>query len=225
MTGAGKAAAVPPIILAVLFLIALVFAANNANVISWLIAIIALGWLVLATFVYVGVVKAANFGAAQVRRAQASMNRQNPAADSTRLVEDTVTTDGVRETKLDHSFKIVQVQARIIRENLAKLEVGSAEHDGAPSAEYGAPVHSGDGHASSDHSAAAQIVRAVETIETTAHNGRDMLGGRQSRDPGRGGGNSKRAGNQTKSHGQGKDRRGKDDGEGPADPISGVVVD
>lgn len=52
-----------------------------------------------------------------------------------------------RNLKLDHSFKIVQVQARVIKQELAKGQEADTE----------------------------MVDRALETLEITAHNGRDML--------------------------------------------------
>ena len=55
--------------------------------------------------------------------------------------------DEVRDLKLDHSFKIVQVQVRVVEQERAKGE--SADQD--------------------------TIRRALETIEITATNARDMI--------------------------------------------------
>ncbi|NYE96466.1 hypothetical protein FHU41_002716 [Psychromicrobium silvestre] len=161
----GRWAAVGPIVLAVVFLVALVMAANNNTVLGWFIVVVALAWLVLATLVYVGVHRAARFGADQIRRAQSTLqkNQQGSTADDggTTLV-DSAPSDGVRDMKLDHSFKIVQVQARVIAEQLAASEAG-----GAASA-----------------AAKESIERALETIQITAHNGRDMIGVDKKEGPG-----------------------------------------
>ncbi|WP_196810845.1 hypothetical protein [Arthrobacter sp. 35W] len=133
------------VVLAAVFLVALVFAANNNSVLGWFIAVIALGWLLLSTIVYIGVHKAARFGAEQVRLAQAQMAQATSAAApngaGTRLVNDG--SDGVRDLKLDHSFKIIQVQAGVITDNLGKD--------------------------------AAVVARALDTIQITASNGRGMI--------------------------------------------------
>lgn len=144
----GKFTGLGTIALAVVFLVALVFAANNNTVLGWFLAAVALGWLALSTFVYIGVRKAAAFGADQVRRAQAQLagaasGRGEPAA--TRLVSD----DGaderrrVRDMKLDHSFKIIQVQLGVIADSRGKDQ--------------------------------ETVDRALETIAITAHNGRSMI--------------------------------------------------
>lgn len=148
----GRWAAVGPIILAVVFLVALVLAANNNTVLGWFIAAVALAWLILATLVYVGVYKAARFGAEQVRRATSSMQKQPRSDDAgTRLIAEGAPSNGARDMKLDHSFKIIQVQAGEIEKAIANADGTSRE----------------------------KIERALETILITAHNGRDMIGGDQ----------------------------------------------
>ncbi|WP_427016629.1 hypothetical protein ACQCSX_18150 [Pseudarthrobacter sp. P1] len=133
------------LVLAVVFLVALVLAANNNSVLGWFIAVVALGWLALSTFVYIGVHKAARFGAEQVRLAQAQLAQASsaaaPAGQGTTLIDDGAAS--VRDLKLDHSFKIIQVQAGVIAEQLGKD--------------------------------AGMVDRALETIQITAHNGRGMI--------------------------------------------------
>ena len=55
--------------------------------------------------------------------------------------------DPLRDTKLDHSFKIAQVQVRVVREQLAAGESMDRE----------------------------MVDRALETIDITASNARDMI--------------------------------------------------
>ncbi|HEV7167535.1 MAG TPA: hypothetical protein VIG41_08600 [Micrococcaceae bacterium] len=148
----GRWAAVGPIVLAVVFLVALVFAANGNDVLGWIIAVIAFGWLALATIVYIGVHKAARFGADQVRQAQAHLARAGGSVAAgkgdpggTRLVDGG--SDGIRDLKIDHSFKIIQVQAGVIEEALGLMAPEDRE----------------------------TVDRALETIRITAHNGRGML--------------------------------------------------
>ncbi|MBP2411681.1 hypothetical protein JOF48_000480 [Arthrobacter stackebrandtii] len=150
MTKPGKFAGVGTIVLAAVFLVALVFAANNSTVLGWIIAAIAFGWLVLSTFVYIGVHKAAAFGARQVALAQAQMAQQNsanaPADGGTRLVSQdsgSRTAEKAREMKLDHSFKIISVQVGVVNEYLGKD--------------------------------ADMVARALDTIDITATNGRGMI--------------------------------------------------
>ncbi len=150
MTKPGKFTGVGTIVLAAVFLVALVFAANNSTVLGWIIAAIAFGWLVLSTFVYIGVHKAAAFGARQVALAQAQMAQHNsanaPADGGTRLVSQdsgSRTAEKAREMKLDHSFKIISVQVGVVNEYLGKD--------------------------------AAMVARALDTIDITATNGRGMI--------------------------------------------------
>jgi hypothetical protein len=143
------------VVLALVFLVALVFAANNNDVLGWVLAVTAFGWLVLSTVVYIGVYKAAKFGASQVRQAQASLATATGAGGSaggrtgatagTTVIDETPSS-GVRDIKLEHSFKIIEVQARVIAEGLA---AGDAGRD--------------------------RVERALETISITASNGRGML--------------------------------------------------
>ncbi|NKX53210.1 hypothetical protein [Arthrobacter mobilis] len=144
-----KAGNIGMAVMVLVFLVAVVFAANQNDVIGWIVAIISLGWLVLAAFVVFGVRGATRkarekFATIQADLAgQASRHGSGPHG-GTELVEEEVTRiNAVRDQKLDHSFKIVQVQARVIRDYLGK-DSGMVE-------------------------------RALETIEITAHNGRGMI--------------------------------------------------
>lgn len=150
MSKPSKYTGVGTIVLAVVFLVALVFAANSSTVLGWIIAAIAFGWLVLSTVVYIGVHKAAAFGARQVALAQAQMAQQNsakaPADGGTHLVADDAgsrQSAKARELKLDHSFKIISVQIGVVNEFLGKDP--------------------------------QMVARALETIDITAVNGRGMI--------------------------------------------------
>lgn len=150
MSKPGKFSGLGTIVLAIVFLVALVFAANNSTVLGWIIAVVALGWLVLSTFVYIGVHKAAAFGARQVALAQAQMAQQNSSNagsdGGTRLVSQdsgSRTAEKARDMKLDHSFKIITVQVGVVNEYLGKDP--------------------------------EMVARALETIEITATNGRGMI--------------------------------------------------
>ncbi|PXA69405.1 hypothetical protein CVS29_02320 [Arthrobacter psychrochitiniphilus] len=138
------------IVLAIVFLVAVVMAANNFTVLGWVIAAIALGWLVLSTAVYIGVHKAAAFGARQVALAQAQMAQQNsanaPSDGGTHLVSQdsgSRSAQKAREMKLDHSFKIISVQIGVVNEYLGKDP--------------------------------EMVARALDTIDITATNGRGMI--------------------------------------------------
>lgn len=150
MSKPGKFSGLGTIVLAIVFLVALVFAANNSTVLGWVIAVIAFGWLLLSTFVYIGVHKAAAFGARQVALAQAQMAQQNsanaPADGGTRLVSQdsgSRSAEKARDLKLDHSFKIINVQIGVVNEYLGKDP--------------------------------EMVARALETINITAANGRGMI--------------------------------------------------
>ena len=64
--------------------------------------------------------------------------------------------DPMRDTKVDHSLKIVEVQKRVISEELAK---------GIDQADF------------------EMIDRALDTIEMTAHNARDMINPNRNQKP------------------------------------------
>ena len=102
------------------FLVAVIFAANENDVIGWLVVIVAFGWLLLAAFVVFSVRGAARRAGAKLAEAQDSLTRaaggQGKDGGVTVVDESTV----LRDRKLDHSFKIVQVQTRVIREQLGK---------------------------------------------------------------------------------------------------------
>jgi len=137
------------------FVVAVIFAANQNDVVGWIVAIIAGFWLALASFVVFSIQKAARKAGARLTEAQNAFNAAAGRAPSsgsadhggTRLVEVRREADEVRDLKLDHSFKIVQVQVRVVEQERAK-------------------------GAASDQDT---IRRALETIEITATNARDMI--------------------------------------------------
>lgn len=155
-------------------LVALVFAANQNDVIGWILVVIAGGWLLLAVILVLTFRRGARkFGdAVDSARADIAAKRSGSEGGAVVVDEDS----HARNLKLDHSFKIVQVQVRVIRQELAKGEAADLE----------------------------MVDRALETVEMTSHNGRDMLADHV----GRGG----------KDHG---DERGGPDGD---QPIRGEVV-
>lgn len=106
-------------VLALVFLVALVFAANHNDILGWFIAIIAAGWLALSIVVVVGIRRAARAGAAQLAGMQQSFEQAAGIGArrtaSTQLVDESVTrAASLRDQKLEHSFRIVEVQARVI---------------------------------------------------------------------------------------------------------------
>ena len=137
------------------FIVAVIFAANQNDVVGWVVAIIAGFWLALAAFVVFSIQKAARKAGARLTEAQNAFNAAAGRAPSpgsvdhggTRLVPARREADEVRDLKLDHSFKIVQVQVRVVEQERAK-------------------------GAASDQDT---IRRALETIEITATNARDMI--------------------------------------------------
>ena len=134
-------------VMVLVFLFAVVFAANQNDVIGWIVAIIALGWLLLAAFVVFSVRGATKKAKEKFATAQADFAAQQMpkgSAGGTAVVEEQVArANAVRDEKLDHSFKIVQVQAKVVRDYLGKDE--------------------------------GMVERALDTIEVTAHNGRGMI--------------------------------------------------
>ncbi|WP_426998559.1 hypothetical protein [Pseudarthrobacter sp. N5] len=137
------------------FLVAVIFAANKNDVVGWIVAIIALFWLLLASFVVFSIQKAAKKAGAKLTEAQNAFNSAAGRAPSsgsadhggTRLVRERGEAEEIRDLKLDHSLKIVQVQVRVVEKERAKGD--SADQD--------------------------TIHRALETIEITATNARDMI--------------------------------------------------
>jgi hypothetical protein len=142
-------------IFVVAFVVAVIFAANQNDVVGWVVAIIAAFWLALASFVVFSIQKAAKRAGAKLTEAQNAFNTaagRAPSSSSadhggTRVVYERSEADEVRDLKLDHSFKIVQVQTRVIEDERAKGD--AADQD--------------------------TIRRALETIEITATNARDMI--------------------------------------------------
>jgi len=137
------------------FVVAVIFAANQNDVVGWVVAIIAGFWLALAAFVVFSIQKAAKKAGARLDEAQNAFNAaagRAPSSNSvnhggTRLISERREADSVRDMKLDHSFKIVQVQIRVVDEERAKGD--AADQD--------------------------TIRRALETIEITATHARDMI--------------------------------------------------
>ena len=137
------------------FLVAVIFAANQNDVVGWVVAVIAAFWLALAAFVVFSIQKAAKKAGAKLTEAQNAFNSaagRAPSSSSadhggTRVVYERSEADEVRDLKLDHSFKIVQVQVRVVEQERAKGDAADLD----------------------------TISRALETIEITATNARDMI--------------------------------------------------
>lgn len=90
-------------VLVAIFVAAIWQAADEASLLGWILAAIALGWLGLAAYVLVLV-----RGSFAPRAASAA---DEPSAGSA---------DSLREEKLAHSFQIVLVQKKVVAEELAK---------------------------------------------------------------------------------------------------------
>ncbi|MDI3331279.1 MAG: hypothetical protein QJR09_11195 [Micrococcus sp.] len=134
-------------VMVVVLLVALLFAANQNDVIGWLLVVISAGWLLLAVLVVRGVRRGAKSVDRRMKDMSASLAPRAPESATTRVAAGQAAADPMRDTKLDHSLKIVQVQTRVVTEELDKG--GAADSD--------------------------MIARALETIHITAANARDML--------------------------------------------------
>ncbi|MEZ2372236.1 hypothetical protein [Arthrobacter sp. RCC_34] len=144
-------------VLVLAFLVAVIFAANQNSVVGWFVAVISLGWLLLAAFVVFSIQRATKRAAAKLNEASNAFNAaagrapmrssDSSSSEGTRLVAQDGESTRMRDMKLDHSFKIVQVQARVIEEELAKGAAGDQD----------------------------MVTRALETITITATNARDMI--------------------------------------------------
>lgn len=130
----------------VIFVVALIFAANQNDIIGWLIVIIAGGWLILAAIIAFSVNRGAKAVSNKFKSVQADMvtARQTSGPAPVEVVSES---DHVRDMKLDHSFKIVQVQVGVVEAELAKG--AGADQD--------------------------MVSRALDTIQITASNARDMI--------------------------------------------------
>ncbi|WP_188686116.1 phage holin family protein [Nesterenkonia cremea] len=126
-------------------LVALIFAANQNDIIGWIIVVISAGWLLLAAVLVVTVRRASQKVGQTLDSARADVAAHRAGQSGAAAVVDEDA--HARNMKLDHSFKIVQVQKRVITQELEK----GAEAD------------------------MEMIERALDTMEITATNGRDML--------------------------------------------------
>lgn len=134
-------------VMVTVLLVALLFAANQNSVIGWLLVAISAGWLIFAVVVFLQMRKGIQGAARRVDSmvANTARHQEAPVASGAQTA---VAGDPMRDTKLDHSFKICQVQVRVVREQLA---AGEVDRD--------------------------MVDRALETIDITASNARDMIKG------------------------------------------------
>ncbi|XKH55480.1 hypothetical protein LG293_09350 [Citricoccus nitrophenolicus] len=151
-------------VMVVVLLVALLFAANQNDVIGWLLVVISAGWLALAALVALGVRRGArsvdrrmkDLSASLAPRVGAAEAPSAPSAPSSAAssrasgragAAGAAASDPMRDTKLDHSFKIVQVQTRVVTEELSKGVDSDTD----------------------------MIARALETIHITSANAREMI--------------------------------------------------
>lgn len=130
------------LIVVIAFIVAVIFAANQNDIIGWMVVVIAGGWLLLSTVSLIMVSR----GARAIHKTAQNIGSNIAASSAAGNVVDT--TDPMRDTKVDHSLKIVEVQKRVITEELAK---------------------------GIDNADVEMIDRALDTIEMTASNARDMI--------------------------------------------------
>ncbi|GER23690.1 hypothetical protein NCCP1664_21850 [Zafaria cholistanensis] len=130
-------------VMVTVFLVAVVFAANQNDVIGWFVVIISLGWLLLSAFLVFGLRRGAKAVGKQLQQATVGLAARGDSSAPVVVNEAT----SARDLKLDHSFKIVLVQAGVIKEYLPQ--------EGAEAREM--------------------VARALETIEITASNARDLM--------------------------------------------------
>lgn len=129
-------------------LCALIFAANQNDIIGWILVVISAAWLLLAVVLVLVIMMGAKKVGAAADATRGAVGAARAAAASRGGGAAVVDEDAhSRNMKLDHSFKIVQVQVRVVQQELAKGEEADME----------------------------MVDRALETMEITAHNGRDML--------------------------------------------------
>ena len=186
-TWASKGSGITFAVMVVVLLVALLFAANQNDVIGWLLVAISAGWLVLAILVVLGVRRGAKSVDRRMKDMSASLAPRVPGADPAPQAPQASTVDPMRDTKLDHSFKIVQVQVRVVTEEMDKGEAADTD----------------------------MVARALETIQITASNARDML-----KEPAAG----TASGRTAPDAGRGQQRTGDARRPGAEGPITGEVI-
>ena len=132
-------------VMVTVFLVAVVFAANQNDVIGWFVVVISLGWLLLSAFLVFGLKRGAKKMSDQLKAATAAAASRGNGSQPAPVVIDEGTRN--RDLKLDHSFKIIQVQTKVVN----------------------------DYRGQAGEEAAGMVDRALETIEITASNARDMM--------------------------------------------------
>lgn len=103
-------------VLVVIFAVALLQAANTNSVLGWVLAGIALGWLMLAVWAVNMVRKAARYGREQFRQAREQLQGQHGRAPAAAAAG---TEHSLRDQKLAHGMQVILVQSKVIKQQLA----------------------------------------------------------------------------------------------------------
>lgn len=133
-------------VMVLIFVFAVISAANEQSVLGWILAAIALGWLALAAYALFLVRGTLRFGKNAVRKLQSDLEdaqMRAPSSGTSTVPE----ADAMRDQKLAHSFQIVLVQNKVLKEELAKGDQADQE----------------------------VVDRAIDTINFTAKNGMGMV--------------------------------------------------
>lgn len=130
------------LVVVIAFIVAVIFAANSNEIVGWMVVVVAGGWLIVSAVSLIMVTR----GARAVQKTAQNLGSNIAAASAGGTMVDA--SDPMRDTKVDHSLKIVEVQKRVIAVELDK---------GVEQADF------------------EMIARALDTIEMTASNARDMI--------------------------------------------------
>ena len=102
-------------VLAVIFAVALIQAANSNSLLGWILAGIALGWLMLAVWAVNMVRRAARYGREQFRQAREQLQGQGRAP----ATAPAGTGQSLRDQKLAHGLQVILVQSKVVKQQLA----------------------------------------------------------------------------------------------------------
>lgn len=119
-------------ILVILLIWAIITSANEASVLGWILTAVIAGWLGVAVYLAMTVTRSLN------------VQQDQNAARMRQFLEEE---DAMLDDKLAHSFQIVLVQSKVIKEEIEK----------------------------NDSESPAMISRALDTIDVTAQNGMSMV--------------------------------------------------
>lgn len=107
-------------VLVVIFAVALLQAANSNSLLGWILAGIALGWLMLAVWALSMVRKAARYGREQVKYAQEQFEAQHSRAPV--AGGEAGAGQSLRDQKLAHGMQVILVQSKVVKEQLADTD-------------------------------------------------------------------------------------------------------